>query len=283
MLKQSLPDLRKKIDTIDTAILSLLKERMDIVKQVGKLKSSEAQIEDRSETKSFMRPGREARLIRKLIKQNNHTYPAKTIISIWRNIISASVFKEQPFNVGILNSTSDCGHFIRQHFGAFIHVDLFSDISSLIDSIVSDSDLKRSKTCQIGILPYSELGKWGFEFYETLKLKQIYIFSRIPFSDEPLECGAYLALTYIDPEASGDDRSIVFISTKPGCSKETLIQSLLKQGYTARVIAVQHEQFIVEMHGFWVQNLDADAIITKSGGLITDILPLGAYAVPIKE
>ena len=40
MSKITLNDLRKKIDQIDSRLLELLNERMDVVRQVGELKRS---------------------------------------------------------------------------------------------------------------------------------------------------------------------------------------------------------------------------------------------------
>ena len=58
--KNNIGDLRKQIDIIDDKIIDLLKERLDVVKEVGKIKHSQGG------KFSFIRSGREAEMLRNL-------------------------------------------------------------------------------------------------------------------------------------------------------------------------------------------------------------------------
>ena len=68
---------REQIDEIDLKILNLLKDRMEIVKNVGELKKSYNE-------KFYIRANREADMIKNLVNLADDKFPKSTIINIWR-------------------------------------------------------------------------------------------------------------------------------------------------------------------------------------------------------
>ena len=65
--KEDLSKLRNEIDKIDDQLITLLKDRLEIVKQVGQHKSKN------SLSRSFIRSGREAEMVRNLSKKAQNT------------------------------------------------------------------------------------------------------------------------------------------------------------------------------------------------------------------
>ena len=70
-----LASLRSQIDAIDTQIIELLSQRLQIVHQVGKLKAA-------SPKTSFIRPAREATMVKHLIQQAAGHYQPEVISRI---------------------------------------------------------------------------------------------------------------------------------------------------------------------------------------------------------
>ena len=105
-----LDDLRAQIDDIDTQILQLLAQRMEIVEKVGSLKRSEGV------RGVFIRPKREDDMMKRILAEGAGNFPSKALFSIWRAIISASLQVENPFRVF---TTKDAGKEVFEYFGAF--------------------------------------------------------------------------------------------------------------------------------------------------------------------
>ena len=112
---ESLDDLRTEIDRIDSQIASLLLERASYVKKVGERKAA------RNLQKSFIRSGREATMVRKLVDHLKFLYHPAATLAIWRTIISSSLSMEQPMNIASYVSPENDTSFwlAREYFGAF--------------------------------------------------------------------------------------------------------------------------------------------------------------------
>lgn len=94
-MDEPLSQFRKEIDEIDKSILNLLAKRFDIVKQVGEWKKQN------QKCSSYMRPGREAVMMTKLIDNASDFLPASATYSIWRSLIAAATAAEQKNDIAI--------------------------------------------------------------------------------------------------------------------------------------------------------------------------------------
>ncbi len=95
MSGKTLDEFRREIDRIDDAILDLLDKRAQIALEVGELKRST------SATPVFLRPGREAQVLRRLLERPNGKFPRAVVARIWREIICATLRLETPFLVSV--------------------------------------------------------------------------------------------------------------------------------------------------------------------------------------
>lgn len=98
----NLDELRKGIDSIDAQLVELLKQRAAHVHEVGRLKQA-------SGAPTFV-PERESALIAKLLKLNDGVLPEKSLLSIWRQIVSCSFHLEGNMRIGYLGPEGTWSH-----------------------------------------------------------------------------------------------------------------------------------------------------------------------------
>src|SRR3546814_8149862 len=79
----SLADLRRDIDVLDDQIQDLLRRRAEAVQRVADSKEASG------ETGEFLRPGREAQTLRRVLERHNSSLPPAALLRIWRELIAA--------------------------------------------------------------------------------------------------------------------------------------------------------------------------------------------------
>ena len=98
-----LDDIRKKIDTLDRKLLDLLNERADLVHEVGEIK--------KKENLQIYAPEREQALLQRLAEMNQGgRLPTKSIIAIYREIMSAALALEDNLTVAYLGPEGTWTH-----------------------------------------------------------------------------------------------------------------------------------------------------------------------------
>ena len=104
-----LASLRAELDRIDDALHTLLKQRAAVVEQVA-----------RSGKRGAYRPGREAAMIRRLLRQHSGTLPAQAIVRIWRELLAGTTAMQAPFAVAVCEPDAGAGftQAAREQFGA---------------------------------------------------------------------------------------------------------------------------------------------------------------------
>ena len=98
----TLDELRQEIDRIDAQLVELLKQRAHCVHQVGENK--------RESGSPIFVPERESALISKLLTLNNGVLPEKSLLSIWRQIVSCSFHLEGNMRIGYLGPEGTWSH-----------------------------------------------------------------------------------------------------------------------------------------------------------------------------
>lgn len=112
----TLPDIRKKIDALDSQLLALLNQRADLVHEVGVLKQRDGV--------AIYAPEREEQLLRSLaekLAQQGGRLPESAIRAIYREIISASYALEKGLAIAYFGPEATNTHqAARQKFGASV-------------------------------------------------------------------------------------------------------------------------------------------------------------------
>lgn len=100
--EKSLNDIRKRIDGIDSNILSLLKERISCAKKIGKIKAKD--------NKSKWDPKRERQIFERLKKENASEFPEQPLLSIFHEIITTCRLSQKQVEVVYLGPEATFSH-----------------------------------------------------------------------------------------------------------------------------------------------------------------------------
>ncbi len=100
--KQTIPEVRQRIDTIDDTILDLLKERLECAKTIGRLKSET--------NRAKWDPGREREIYERLLKNNQGVFPDKALRSIFHEIITTCRLSQKKTAVAYLGPEATFTH-----------------------------------------------------------------------------------------------------------------------------------------------------------------------------
>ena len=162
----SLDDLRKRIDEIDSKLVSLLNERAGFVVEIGKLKSQ-------TSTPVYA-PDREKEVLEKVTKQNKGPLPDKCLQAIWRELMSGSFVLERPLRVGYLGPGGSFSHTAALlKFGLSSDYEPIADIRGIFDEVSKGH-------CDLGIVPIENtLGGGVVESLDALVDSDVKICSEI--------------------------------------------------------------------------------------------------------
>jgi chorismate mutase / prephenate dehydratase len=97
-----LAELRDRIDAVDDRLLALLAERTDLVAKVARTK--------REQGLNTVDPERENAVLRRLLDRGAGNFPREAILSVFREILSASVSLQAPMTVAFLGPAGTFTH-----------------------------------------------------------------------------------------------------------------------------------------------------------------------------
>ncbi len=183
-----LKDLRKEIDAIDEQLISLLEQRMKVVKKVGALKKKD-------NIKFFIRSAREADMIKDLLKKSGKNLPKSLIVDIWRKLITAANMHEQPLHIASQHPEQEI--LLREYYNSEVPITYFKKAKDIISALENDEAL-------IGIFalpPYHKEEWW------KILPEHLCVFTQIPFvakSEIKL-----VAIAAKEPEKSKNDITLV--------------------------------------------------------------------------
>ncbi|MFI4911007.1 MAG: prephenate dehydratase [Sedimentisphaeraceae bacterium JB056] len=136
----SLEELRKQIDSIDQQLVKLLNERARVVVEVGKYKK-------RTGAAPIYAPDREKAVLEKICGLNEGPLPDKTLLSVWRELMSGSFFLERPLRIGFLGPRGSYSHqAAMMKFGQSVEYNPITDIQGVFDEVARDQ-------CDFGVVP----------------------------------------------------------------------------------------------------------------------------------
>lgn len=130
-MHKDIQQYRQAIDRIDDEILKLLNERSKNVVEIGKLKKQ-------SDTEANLHtPGREAKIVDRLMRQNQGPFPNDAIRPVYREIMSASLSLEGPQQVAYLGPRATFTHLACiQKFGEsaqYVPVNSIKDVFNEVE------------------------------------------------------------------------------------------------------------------------------------------------------
>jgi chorismate mutase/prephenate dehydratase len=190
-----LNSLRNQIDAIDVHILDLLKKRSGIVKQVAHVKGK---------LPVYIRPGREAKMLRVLLRAAGKDLPTGLIHRLWREMIGSFTLLEGKLNVAADETVWDIA---RDHFGGFTPMTCFPSSQAALQAVFK-------KKAKVAALPYAEQGWWRALLAKKDAPK---IFYRFPFDglagNACASCDG-IAVGLVEPEKTGQDVTVLGVEWK---------------------------------------------------------------------
>jgi chorismate mutase/prephenate dehydratase len=281
----SLDDLRRQIDEIDRMLHDLLIRRSEVVERIGALKGSE-----RSNGVVYLRPGREAVVLRRLIERHRGPLPKATLVRIWRELMSAYLKLQGPFSAAVYvppGAASGYWDLARDHFGGLTPLEAHETTQRVLGAVIEGE-------ASVGVLPLpaeDQPDHW-WRLLMTADTKVPRIVARLPFGAPGAERGKRveaLVVGRIQPEETGRDRSLVAVETRGEISRATLTAAFRAEGLQA---AFMVSGLLAGERGHYLHLLElplflagADSrlarIAEKLGRDLQQVWLLGGYAEPL--
>lgn len=272
---------RQAIDDIDAEIISLIRQRCEIVSQVGEYKRKQGA------KGCFIRAGRESDMVRHIFDAfSGSRFNPVAAASIWRQIIAASTRIESELRVAVYAPEPQETLFwlAREYFGAFTTITKHPNTNRVVGDVVSEK-------VEVGILPaFNEEN--ASDWWVTLAAQEENppkVFAHVPFVASKSESRRFasFAIGHIAPEPTDDDVTLLAVHTS-----DISIHKLMS-GFPLAGIKASRVQFIndtvtggvhhlLELEGF-IPEGDRRLLsaLDKLGESVTKWKWLGAYARPI--
>ena len=181
---------RAEIDAVDQQMIALLKQRIKIVSEVGKLKRCDNTLQ------CFIRSGREADMLRDIYaKFEGSDFHPEAAIAIWRQIISASTQHESQMRLITSEAKRDTA---KTYFGEFMPISYVDDAGDALNILAENPS-------DIVILPPWEEDSYFWQIFAKKAPSTLKIFAQLPFAGKTRKAFAAANLT---PEPSRDDISL---------------------------------------------------------------------------
>lgn len=273
----SLADLRREIDEIDDTLHDLLIRR-------GELQAAVVRAKQGSEV--YIRPGREALVLRRLCARHEGRFPKAVLVRIWREIFSAGLSLQGAFSIAVLNGQGrglDLRALARDHFGALTPITDMGSAARVFEAVAAGK-------ATVGVLPMPESEEsdpwWPRLARAGPQVPRI--IARLPFAAPGSRAGdaEALAISLAPPEETGKDRSYLAVETPKDTSRSALRQCLQTAcfqvtDWKSRVGGDSHALYLVECEGVLVDGDPRLRALATDNAFVTAVYPLGCYAVPL--
>ncbi len=274
--------LRTKIDAIDEKLVDLLRDRIEVVTQVGEYKRRTAP------GTCPIRPAREAEMIRRIMSMfDGSAFPPAAAAAIWRILIGASTSVESSLVISVFAPDRDEELYwlTREYFGPFVTIIRQPHIKRVIGDVMDGK-------AAVGVVPMLRSDDTTFWWTNLLQEGNEIpkVFARIPFiySGTPgRNAPSGLAFGRLSPENSGHDNTLIAIEADANLSHSKLQITMGHARLEASWIniatlhpSVRHH--LVELKGFITPDDESfKSMLASLGSSVLKVSFLGSYAVPI--
>lgn len=270
-----LDDLRQRIDEIDERLHDLLMERATVVEAIGAAK--------RVEGGHVLRPGREAEVLRRLLRRHRGVFPRNAVVRMWREMFAAHVAIQDRFAVAVHLRRESPGlwDLARDHWGSATTLLSYGSSNQVIRAVTEG-------LATVGVLPMPQEGEadpW-WAFLASADEATPRIVARLPFGSRgnAREGGDALAIAKVPIEETGADRSFLVFETREDVSRARLIAALGGVGLACAFIGSHpvRRQTLAEVEGLVTQADPRLRQLSEQLGDAADrVLPIGGYAAPL--
>ena len=295
MTNDKLKSIRDKLDNIDSKIQTLLTQRAQISLEVKEIKKTD---------EAKLRPGREAQIIRALIDRHNGNFPRLELISIWREILSASVKLQGTFKLAVYKpetrSDENWGYIssAREHFGSHTPITTYPSQRRVVEAVLEDE-------CSIGILPtpirnednpwWRHLAVQGNTVKNGSSSKPARIIAKLPFAAPTIEYGQFgtgstecVVISKSEADASGLDDTYIVLDLAENIPDTRIDTRLTENNMRGSTVSIWHDSEAPErwlclicIKGFILSNDNKlDRLTEGFSEILNQVTILGSYATP---
>lgn len=281
---QALNVLRGEIDGIDDKIIALLKDRCSVVQKVGELK------EQATPGRCPVRPGREAEQLRRVVEAFKDTpFSPAAAAAIWRMIIMAALNLEGEVKISVYVPERSRGEYFwlaREYFGPFATFIRQPTPKRVMGDLIDGK-------AQVGVLPpFTEQsqGRWWTDIPGKDAASKPKVFALLPFvhmTKPTPDTPSAVAVGLVEPEATGDDLSYLFIEVDEMVSHSKLQTAFAQVKLEARWLEVMTQipgkrHHLVEVKGFITpEHEQYKAFCASLNNTVISTSFLGAAAAPV--
>ena len=246
----NLNELRSEIDIIDESLHDLIMRRADVVTRIKEAKQDSGG--------PIFWPGREAEVLRRLMKRHHGNFPPGAIVRIWRELISTFVSMQGEFKIAVwVGDDPTYWDIARDHFGSQM---LFTSHATPCGVLQAVAD----GAAGAGIVPLPQVdeeGPWWPLLGCENDRRQVRICARLPFLGGGNRRGGKreaLVVADLTPVDTGEDGSYLIIESCNPISRSRLTELLIFEGFTpVALISIpntidmeKRETFLIEVEGF---------------------------------
>ena len=268
--------LRGELDRIDDAIHDLLMERASAVVRIAAL---------RAKGPVPLRPGREAAILRRLLRRHRGPLPLGTVALVWREIVSAGASMQGKLLVAVCEAPDgwEFAAAAREHFGALTALRIGRTPAQAIGEVSAGRAVA-------AVLPVPREDEPPAAAWWTALLHKdeprISVVARLPFwTARPDGAPGVQAMlvSAAPPDPSGDDRSLIGLELPAEVSRARLGTALAAAGLPASNVILRRDrgdgpaQALIDVAGFVH---DDDPRLATVASVLRPPVVLGAYAVP---
>jgi chorismate mutase len=213
----SLDGLRREIDGIDDAVHDLLMRRCELVEEIARVKGRNHRV--------YMRPGREATILRRLVHRHRGDFPPAVLVRIWREMLSAFTLLQGPFAVSVHAPPErrELWDIARDHYGSATPMTAVTAPMQAIRAVTEG-------TATVAVVPWpddrDEEPWWPALVSQDPKTPRV--IARLPFVGRGRgEETRALALAQVPHEPTGDDHGMVSVELSEPISRSRLREGLI--------------------------------------------------------
>jgi chorismate mutase len=283
---RDLTDVRRELDVIDDGIQDLLMKRAELINEVAEAKAVAASAAGKGSFVAF-RPGREAEVMRRLAGRQTGRFPLKAVFRIFREVISTMTARIQgAFRVDVFGGDDALAYWslARDYYGSSVQMELHDNARDVLRRAGGDPS-------SVAVLPAP--GNYaGGDWWPALALSAAdgaRVVARLPFLDVAGEddMPKALVVTQAAFDDTGDDTSLIVVSTADNVSEAMIAARVKAVGFKAERISVaQTKDGGVARHNLFAVKSYVAADDKRLAALVEDgpaerAVVIGGYANPV--
>jgi chorismate mutase / prephenate dehydratase len=274
-----LDELRRRLDRIDDSLQDLLIERLEVIARVADTK--------RGGAVATHVPAREAEIVRRLVKRQGDSFPAGTLVRMWRELLAATVRAQGPFAVGAYAPPESPGvwDLARDHYSSHTPMTPYQTTFQVIRAVAE-------RRVAVGVLPMPQDGDsdpW-WRHLLSLEAEAPRVVARLPFGprgNARSEGGDALVIGYGAQQPSGQDRTLLATENAVQISRGRVVAAFSAIGLTCTsLVSCEHAEAantLIEIEGFVpLGDPRLKALRDRLGDALYRLMAVGGYAEPLE-